>query len=527
MVEKRTLSRRSFLETAGATAALAAIGLAGCDSNDSLDTSGPQTPAASWDAEYDVIVVGAGMAGLTAAITVALEGDGAKCLLIEKHNSCNGNSHVALGYVLWAESASEVKVYLDQCIGGNTPDDVVAAFAEGLTENLPWLYSLGAKEADLRIFPPGPDRTGEYIEFTNNDKIGMYAFTGEAGGSKHVFQFLLDTVNTYPDVIDYKTSTALEDLIRDYSTGQITGIIAGGKRYKANRGVIMCTGGYENNQKMLRDYNGANAYALAGIGNTGDGHRACMKIGADFWHMHGGALFWMQLRDLANTRFVSVTWNFTSKQYGITVGVNGRRFYQDYDGCYCPTPLAEKGSDLTCNVGYRHAITQFGGNWTHLPLPDKAWYIFDADGLAAGAMPTSVSTNPVADGWALTADSITELADKIEVPVDELTATVDLWNSYCEGGKDLSFYRPPQSLQPIKTGPFYAMLAVPTVLNTDGGPVRSAKAEILDPDGNPIPGLFSAGEFGSVWGHLYQGSGNLGECSVFGRLAARSALARG
>lgn len=250
-----------------------------------------------------------------------------------------------------------------------------------------------------------------------------------------------------------------------------------------------------------------------------------MKVGADFWHMAGGAQYWMALRDLTNTKFVSTVWNFTTKQYGITVGVNGRRFYQDYDACSCPTtPYAEADSDPKLNVGYRHGITQFGGNWTHLPFPEQAWFLFDADGLAAGAFPSEKSSDPVADGWAVSAESVEGLASAIEVPADELTKTVAQWNEFCDRGEDLAFYRPADTLQKVATPPFYAVLCVPSMLNTDGGPVRSPQAEILDPFGDPIPHLYSAGEFGSVWGHLYQGTGNVGECAAFGRIAARSAL---
>ena len=251
-----------------------------------------------------------------------------------------------------------------------------------------------------------------------------------------------------------------------------------------------------------------------------------MKVGADFWHMYGGAQYWLACRNLKNEKFISTVWSFTTKQYGITVGTNGRRFYMDYDACSCPTnPYAEADSDATCNVGYRHGITQFGGNWTHLPLPEKAWFIFDADGLAAGAFPTDVSSDPVKDGWAYSSDSIEGLASSIEVPASELTRTVNTWNTFCDNGEDLAFYRPANTLQKVATGPFYAVLCAPAMLNTDGGPVRNATGEILDPDGSPIPHLYSAGEFGSVWGHLYQGTGNVGECAAFGRISARSALA--
>ena len=64
------------------------------------------------------------------------------------------------------------------------------------------------------------------------------------------------------------------------------------------------------------------------------------------------------------------------------------------------------------------------------------------------------------------------------------------------------------------------------VVNTDGGPRRNEKAQILDVDGEPIPNLYSSGEFGSIWAAKYQGSGNITECMVFGRIAARELIAK-
>ena len=79
------------------------------------------------------------------------------------------------------------------------------------------------------------------------------------------------------------------------------------------------------------------------------------------------------------------------KQYGITVGVNGRRFYMSTpDGC--KVNIEKDGyeylSDERVHVGYRHGMTQFGGYWRHLPMPDTAWFVFDAAAVAAGAFPT-------------------------------------------------------------------------------------------------------------------------------------------
>ena len=80
-------------------------------------------------------------------------------------------------------------------------------------------------------------------------------------------------------------------------------------------------------------------------------------------------------------------------------------------------------------------------------------------------------------------------------------------------------------LEPIAVGPFYAVELSPSMLNTQGGPRRNEKAQIVRPDGTPIPRLYSAGELGSIYSYLYQGTGNIGECLAFGRIAGRNAAA--
>ena len=119
--------------------------------------------------------------------------------------------------------------------------------------------------------------------------------------------------------------------------------------------------------------------------------------------------------------------------------------------------------------------------------------MFDQAGLEAGAIPAETTSDPVADNLAYAADTIEELAAQMNVPADELKTTVDQWNECCANGKDIFFHRPASTLTPVATPPFYAQLCIPSFLNTDGGPVRNAQGEILDPDGNPIPGLYVAG----------------------------------
>ena len=516
-------TRREFVAASGAVgASVLALGAAGAAVAD-------EAPA--WDEEFDVVVVGAGIAGCATALTVAREGNGASCLLVEKGQAPSGCSPYCAGRCLWVDDVEAMKLYLKDMAQGSTPDDVLDVFAQGMAGIPDWLYGWGATEADLTIVQPGADgvfgtREPEHPECEGSYSIGVLSVGGSGATNPdapvHIMNFLLEKVEENADAIEYRVEAPAERLVKG-ADGAIEGVVVAGKRVKANKGVVMCLGGFEHNEEMLECYTGVGAAkSSAGTGNTGDGILMCQEAGAGFWHMHGGAIYWLGGRDLENARAVE-----SDKRYGITVGTNGRRFYMDWDAC--KVNIEKDGypylSDPKTHVGYRHGMTQFGGAWRHLPLPDTAWYVFDSANLS-NAIPETLSADPVADKVVVCADTLEELAGLIDVPSEELAATVAQWNAFCEQGADMAFYRPEHTLNPVAQGPFYAQLCAPSMLNTDGGPVRSARAEVLDPFGEPISGLFSAGEFGSVWGNKYQGCGNVAECIVFGRIAAQSALAR-
>ncbi len=323
------------------------------------------------------------------------------------------------------------------------------AYCDGLTENADWLKGLGA-EPYMAVMGPGyegaqSNQNPEYPEIDGAQYMGAIRFTGgeDKTGPKHIAVFLQQYVESTD--VDYQKSTPMTALVQDPESGAILGVVAGekgNKYYKANGGVIMCTGGFENDAEYLENYMGMQGVTpAAALENTADGHRACAKAGAAMWHMKGGACFWMAPRNLENTEFTQTQPTGLTKEFGITVGVNGRRFYNDWDACAAGDVL-EIGSDLRTNVGYRHGATQWGGRWVHLPLPPKAWFVYDAAGLAAGALPENLRENPDTTGWAYKANTIEELAALIDVPADELAKTVSTWNTFCDNGEDLAFYRP-------------------------------------------------------------------------------------
>ena len=124
------------------------------------------------------------------------------------------------------------------------------------------------------------------------------------------------------------------------------------------------------------------------------------------------------------------------------------------------------------------------------------------------------------------ADTIAELAVALGINAQEFEKSIARWNTLCEKGRDQDFERPAGSMATIRTPPFYGAAVRPTLSNTQGGPVHDAEQRVIDVYGKPIPRLYSAGELGSSFGHLYLSGGNIAECIVSGRIAGRNAAAR-
>jgi hypothetical protein len=151
------------------------------------------------------------------------------------------------------------------------------------------------------------------------------------------------------------------------------------------------------------------------------------------------------------------------------------------------------------------------------------------------------NSEEIKKGWITKAETFAELAVKLKMKPEDLEKTMNKWNEDVKKGKDTLFHRPIEDPKkgnpaykdlvmsvwsaPIDKPPYYAMELYPCLLNTQGGPRRNGRGQVLDAFGKPIPRLYSAGELGSMWGIIYQGAGNNAESMVVGRIAGKNAAA--
>ncbi len=478
-----------------------------------------------WDVEADVVVVGFGAAGVAAAVTA--HELGADVVILEKapDGEHGGNTRVAGQGYLNTSCAEDAAAYLTALCGAYTvPEPMVRVWAEEMCRNNAWLESLGGDPQEHQHPPVG-------IEFPDLPGSGcVHKFhDGPTYGYSYTWKRFESLVKQRPIRVLYETPG--RELIQNDITKEILGIRArrGQKPIyiKARRGVVLTCGGFENNQEMIRNYLPGVPYCYTSGSpyNEGDGITMAMSVGADLWHMNNYAGPSMALKvPEVRTSFSMQALHYSKVVPGgmIVVGPDGRRFADE-------------------KFKTRHGKVPVNGRWLPLSTPCPMFMIFDHTLFSAGPLydkhPSHGWTQIIeryewsednsaelTKGWIKTADNLGDLAALLGLDRTALTGTVGRWNRYCDAGHDPEFGRT-LMMEPIGDGPFYAVELSPSMLNTQGGPRRNEKAQIVRPNGSPIPRLYSAGELGSIYSYLYQGTGNIGECLAFGRISGRNAAA--
>ena len=529
-----------------------------------------------WDASYDVVVVGSGAAGLTAGLTAKLQG--MKSLVIEKTDRYGGASAIS-GGALWIPNNHIIKgagvpdthelarQYLDSTIGDRVPEELKEAYITRGPEMLRFLYN---KTKHMRFqyakgysdyYPekPGGLSQGRSIEplifdltkmgslansmrratlstkgFTMNSyefhKVNMITRTlkGKTTALKLGARLVKSKVTKSDPVAlgealiarlrlslaeangELWLSTAFKDFIM--GKGRLIGIIVerDGQELKieAKKGVVLSSGGFSHNQTLREKYlpSPTNAaWTSSPEGQTGDILEPGVKIGAtlDLMDKVWGA---PSVIDPQGHPFFLVADRGVPNM--IVVDSAGQRFVNE------AAPYHEFVDTM-----YKHQeVTQQAvPSWILIDASAKSRYIFT--GLFPGqAFPKSWFEH----GVAKSAETIEELAKQMEVPAENLVATVNRFNDFARNGHDDDFYRgdsaydnyygdptlPNPNLAEIKKAPFYALRLYPGDIGTKGGLVVDEYARVIKENGEPIEGLYASGNCSaSIMGETYPGPG--------------------
>jgi len=514
-----------------------------------------------WDLETDIVIVGFGAAGGVTAIDAA--DAGSRVLILEKMAFPGGLSAVSAGGIRVSDDAGEAFKYLKATCGGRTPDDILQTLADGMPKVPDYMRRLAeVNGATVNVTPalgnyplPGCESLAycEVSQVPSLENGERYHATHHTKNGGRLFKVLEDNVIKRNIPVHY--CTPARELITD-GDGEVRGVLAenDGKTLaiRASRAVVLTSGGFENCDEMKKQYLQAMPILTGSFaGNTGDGIRMAQAVGADLWHMwhyHGpygledpkgefpfgiylkAVPMWTpghpeSISDLGvvDDAGKPMSQKALAKMAWIVVDQDGQRFMDEYP----PYPG---------DTGIR-PFDYFDSKRQKFPrIP--AYMIFDENGRKMYAIGRTSFNDPdafydwstdnlkeVERGIFVKADTVEDLAQKMNVELPRLKTTIEDWNSHVAKGVDTEFGRMPDTMVPLDTPPYYFGRVYPMVINTQGGPRHNIRQEIVDPFGNPIPRLYAAGELGSVFGHLYLGGGNLAECVIGGRIAARETAA--
>lgn len=482
-----------------------------------------------FDREADIVVVGFGGAGAAAAITARRLG--ASVIVLEKQHAARHtpSTRMSGGLVMGVNEPAAAATYLDDCADGMIPVELSQAWAQRALGLIDWLHSI---DPALNLSRIGG---AEHPEVEGSAAIDVYQPGGararlDPNGKAGPFLFEKIGMATIASGAEIFWETPARRLIRSDTDQSIIGVEAqtasGTVRIRARHGVILSCGGYLHDEAMKRNYLRAYPmYFYGNPGNSGDGIRMAQEVGADLWHMNqmiGRAVGNFTLEDGTDLSFMI----FISPPGYVITDRYGKRF-------------ADESSQANLLHGFYYRLIEYDPEKGIYPRNPSYWF-FDESRRKAGPLTlpfvgapavglydwSADNAREIEQGWIFRGNSIAEAAAAAGIDdAASAQASVDAYNACCNSGTADPFGRPAETMVPVSTGPYYCVKLYPGGSNTTGGPRRNQHAQVLNTYGEPIKGLFAAGELGQATGMQYPADGsNLSEGFCFGQIAAESAL---
>lgn len=458
--------------------------------------------------DYDVIIIGAGGAGLAAAAT-AIE-LGAKVAVLEAGDKVGGSTALSAG-IFYAAGTS---VQRKRGVANDTADamydyymtlnqyNVDAALAKRLCDNaadsVEWLIARGVEFDPAKLYASGVD-----------GNLRGHAPTGNGAG-------IIAALDAW---VSGKCDIALRTRVQDLAieNGRVVGVRVGGETIRA-KAVIIATGGFGANPELLaRHYPEAAAHHdwawYIGTPNAqGDGLKLGSAAGADIVGHNRGLL-------LATTNFVKELEVYMPGWLAY-VNRDGRRFVDETIEYAVMSGVIKEQPNSECFGIFDEALRA-----TAAPSP------YAAQAVREGRAQTSWVPDRLAEyirqGKILKADTLEELARKAGIRWPALGNSIERYNRDVAAGADTAYFKAAENLKPITQAPFYAArIRAATVCLTSTGLRIDVQGRVLDGNDDPIAGLFAAGETtGNVLGSRYIGGGNsIANAVTGGRAAARTAV---
>jgi 3-oxo-5alpha-steroid 4-dehydrogenase len=500
----RLSGRRQFLKTLG----LAAAGAATLN----VEAAAPLTRGEikRWDVETDLLIVGSGVAGVSAAIEARRNGIAA--LMLERQHLPGGSSSISGGVCYlgggtplqralgFDDSIESMLGYMLAASGPYASTDKIQLYCEQNLEHFDWLVANGVRYAqkysdekeisipDGSLYHCGSERAWPFREQFKPAPRGHVPPSQHLTGGRELMRALLSAADALGAKLLVNAEAQRLIVERD---GRIAGarVGIGGQmqHIRARRGVVLAAGGFIHDAQMVRLYAPELAECStpwARAGDLGIGIRMGIAVGGATLRMHHGFV-------------ITPMYPPESILRGIAVNASGQRFAPE-DGYYGM-------------IGHEIAYRQGG----------RAWMIVDAD----SAYGWSDFRLPVAAESA----SITGIEKALALPEGALVQSVDYYNRHAEEGRDPLFHKEDKFIAPLRKAPFKAYdLSTQhafTPAHTFGGLHTNLDAQVLDAWSEPIPGLYAAGRTSAGLPVApYIGSGvSIGDGSFFGRRAGRHA----